>query len=157
MPGVVARLRSRQRELGRAPPVARVSPGSPAPRVQQSLAQRIEPEEAKYRSAVSARQWRGAANQLVVRNATIDERHCAPRRALHGRRKGKSRTEDDRVEQISLETDVGRDRSIVVRTRQRGNEVDMTGRASFEEAAARHLDHDLYDRSRDRVTVTWGR
>ena len=148
MPPFVARLGTRKRELGSAPSIARVTPRSSAPQVQQSLASRVKTEKAEDGFALGARRRGSAADQLVVGHAAIGKRHRAPCLDPNGGPEAKSRPEDDSVEQVSLQADVAGDRSIVVGARQRGNEIDVTGRTPFEEAAARHLDHHLDDGSR---------
>jgi arginine utilization protein RocB len=100
-------------------------------------------EEAQHVGAFLAARTLRAADQLVVGHAAVGQRDRAPRPHPQAGTEAQTRTEHQRVEQIAFEAQVRRYRAVVERARQRRHEVDATGQAALQEAAARHLDHDL--------------
>src|SRR6185295_19490469 len=76
-------------------------------------------------------------------HAAIDEGDRAPGLHREPRAEGEARAEHHRVQKVALQADVLRHRAVVERAGKWRDEVDLSGRAALEEAAARHLDHDL--------------
>jgi len=146
-PVIGARRRASDCLRGFAPSLRRVSTRAPAPKVQQALAACIEPEEAKDLLPLSRCDGTIAANQLVVRHSTIGKRDRTPRERAKSRPQRTPGTEHERIEQVALQTDEAIGRAVVVRARQRRNEIDVPGRPALHEASARDLDR-YVDRDR---------
>ena len=113
----------------------------------QNSNMRVEAKKSQDTLALLARHGLVAADQLVIRHATIGERHGTPRACRQLRAIRPARAEHQRVEQVAFETNVVRRRSIVVGTRQRRDEVDAARRSTLDEAEPWYLDRDV-DRDR---------
>src|SRR4030095_16378387 len=85
VPRVISWLGTRERLCRFAPALARVAPGTAPPRVQQSLALRVEMKKTQDLAPLGQVQGMVAADELVVGHAAVGEDHGAPRLGPHSR------------------------------------------------------------------------
>jgi hypothetical protein len=133
------------------PSIACVASGTAAPPIQKPLATGVKAEESEHSLPIRHAHGLVTANQLVVGHTSVDESHCSPRSNLQTRSESKSRSEDKGVEQVVIEPHVLGHATVVERTRQRRDEIDVSSRSSLQEAASRNLDRDLDLRRRHRI------
>jgi hypothetical protein len=140
MPRFVSGLGARDCMTGLAPSIARVASGPAAPKIQQPLALRVEVKEAEHLAARRWIQWALAADEFVVRHAAVGQDYGSPRRDPFSRAERKARSEHHRVQQIAFLSQVARHGAVVERTRQRRDEVEVTGGSTLQKAATRNFD-----------------
>jgi len=147
-PVIRARRRACNRPSRVAPSLAGVAARASSPRIQHGLAPRVEREETEHAPSLVGGDGAIAADQLVVAHPAVGERDGAPCECTEARAQCTTRSEHEGIEEVALQADEAIGRTVVVRTRQRRDEVYATGRSALHEAAARHLDGDV-DRDGD--------
>jgi hypothetical protein len=141
MPCFVSRLGARDCMTGLAPSITRVASGPAAPKIQQPLALRVEVKEAEHLAARRWSQWALAADEFVVRHASVGQNYGSPCLDPFSRAERKARSEHHRVQQIAFLSQVARHGAVVERTRQRRDEVEVTGGSTLQKAATRNFDY----------------
>lgn len=126
-----------------APSLACVAARAATPQIQQTLAPRIEPEEAEDGAPLSVIQWLSAAHELVIRHAPVSHHHGAPRPHRCACPTWQARTKHNRIERIALPSNVPWRRAVVERAGQRRDEVDAPAGRTLDKAASRDLDHNF--------------
>jgi len=98
-------------------------------------------EEDQHQLAVLWPERLVTTDQLVVVDPAVGETHGSVRHDFHALAAGQAWSQDHRVEEVVVASNIGMDGTVVERAGKKGDEVQLPARSALEKAPA----WDLYD------------